>query len=634
MDIISKALEVGEDYPVFPCDIKKRPVCQGGFKAATQDPDEIERLFSIKGAALIGVPTGEASGLAVIDIDVRDGKKGKQWWEDNAELLQNTRISETQSTGRHYYYKHRDGLRNRAGIDGCVDVRAEGGYVVYPESTGYRWLNDEELAEFPERVAAQATGVAAASLDVPMGSDAFDAFGRRVDGREHYMASMVLASISDYFRKHGTFPTMQWMEQEVYPTYEIKVGSRIGDLNAEGRGIDEFRKKVTSTIIRAREGKIADIHIAPDKAQPAVSHATSDTPLPRPIERQIKIRTLGELRSTPPPSFLVADYLIENTFAVLYGAPASYKSFVAMDWALSIAHGVDWNDRPVAQGAVLYLAMEGQAGIATRAEAWHRERGLEDTDVPFYAVTQPIGMAMPDAPDVTLLKNSIDEVLGGVKPSLICCDTLARSFSSSGGAEENSATDMGMFVRSADLLREWYDCTFLTVHHVSKAGGMRGSSALLGAVDTAMECRREPDSDKMKLVVTKQKDVGESDELWLEAKEVRFVQDAFAQEQSSLVLEPSDKPKRKVAKPSQAKETALEVLRELLASEHREDDGEVWGVPEDVFRHALNERYKEKYGKTFYRADWKRVTGSVTEGVTDAWEEFVRFNNGLINESW
>lgn len=631
VDLINTALEVAEEYPVFPCDAKKRPVCQGGFKAATQDPDEVERLFSISGAALIGIPTGEASGLAVIDIDVRDGKQGRDWVTKNAEMLGQTRVAETQSGGWHYYYRHSDGLRNRAGIDGCVDVRAEGGYVIYPRSAGYRWLTeDEDLAAFPERVAAQATGVAATSLEPPMGGNDIDAFGNVLDGREKLMARMVMASIADYKRTYGTYPTAEWMEKNVYPVYERRVKSRTGDLNAEGRGIDEFRKKVASTLIRAREGKIAGIDTPPERAEAP----TAQPDAPSGFERQIKIRTLGELRSTPPPSFLVADYLIENTFAVLYGAPASYKSFVAMDWALSIAHGVDWNDRPVAQGAVLYLAMEGQAGIATRAEAWHRERGLDDAGVPFYAVTQPLGMAMPDAPDVLQLKHSIDEVLGGVKPSLICCDTLARSFSSSGGAEENSATDMGMFVRSADLLREWYDCTFLTVHHVSKAGGMRGSSALLGAVDTAIECRREAESDKMKLVVTKQKDVGEADELWLEAKEVRFVQDAFAQEQSSLVLEPTDKPQRKVSKPSQAKETALEVLRELLASEHREEDGDVWGVPEDVFRHALNERYKAKFGKTFYRADWKRVTGSVTEGVTDAWPEFVRFNNGLINESW
>jgi len=62
---------------------------------------------------------------------------------------------------------------------------------------------------------------------------------------------------------------------------------------------------------------------------------------------------------TPPPVFMIADYLIENSFAVLYGPPASFKSFLAIDWALSVAHGRDWNGRPTAQGAVVYLAMEG-----------------------------------------------------------------------------------------------------------------------------------------------------------------------------------------------------------------------------------------------------------------------------------
>ena len=627
MDLISKALEVAEEYPVFPCDTKKRPVCKNGFKDATQDPDEVERLFSANKAALIGIPTGEASGLAVIDIDVRDGKQGKKWVEDNAEMLGITKVAETQSGGWHYYYRHSDGLRNRAGIDGCCDVRAEGGYVIHPASSGYRWLNDEEVATFPERVASQASGLSGGSLEPPMGGGDFDAWGNVVDGREKRMARMVLAGIGDYFRAHGTFPTMEWMERNVWPAYERNTKSRVGDLNQEGRGIDEFRKKVTSTIIRAREGKITDLHIAPDKSKPRHGDAVGGQEVPRPVERKIKIRTLGELRATPPPSFMVADYLIENSFAVLVGAPASYKSFVAIDWALSIAHGVDWNDRPTRQGAVLYLAMEGQAGLATRAEAWHRERQLDDTDVPFYCVTQPLGMAMPDAPDVNLLKQSIDEILGGVKPTLIICDTLARSFSSSGGAEENSATDMGLFVRSADLLREWYDCTFLVVHHVSKQGGMRGSSALLGAVDTAIECRRDADSQKMRLMVSKQKDVAEAEDLWLEAKEVRFVQDAFAQEQTSLVLEPSDAPKAR-RKVSEVRQLAMAVLQSLKAGNMMEEQGDYYGVPEDVFKAELNNRHLTDLSRQLHPNTWARITGT----AKDSWSEFIRHPNGLINE--
>ena len=88
MSLLDTALEIAEEFPVFPCDIKKRPVCEGGFKDATQDPERIEQLFRNPRAALIGMPTGAVSGLSVIDIDVNNGKSGKDWKANNAECLE------------------------------------------------------------------------------------------------------------------------------------------------------------------------------------------------------------------------------------------------------------------------------------------------------------------------------------------------------------------------------------------------------------------------------------------------------------------------------------------------------------------------------------------------------------------
>ena len=626
MDIISTALEVAEDYPVFPCDVKKRPVCQGGFKSATQDPDEIERLFSLPGAALIGMPTGEVSGVSVIDIDVRDGKQGKDWVKDNAELLGITKVSETQSGGWHYYYRHSDGIRNRAGIDGCVDVRGDGGYVIHPASTGYRWVNDEDFALFPPRVASQATGLATTSLEPPMGGSDIDVWGNVVDGREKFMARMVLASIGDYVREHKTFPTVEWMVENVYPVYERKVKSRTGDLNAEGRGLDEFKRKVASTIIRGREGKLPDLRIAPQQNSAPASLPDSVAEVPATIERKIKVKTLGELRATPPPSFMVADYLIENSFAVLYGAPATFKSFLAIDWALSIAHGIDWNGRPTSQGAVVYLAMEGQSGIAVRAEAWHRDRQLDDDGVPFYAVTTPIGMAMEDAPDVLQLRHAIEDTLGGVSPDLIVVDTLARSFAGS-GADENSATDMGMFIRSCDLMKEWFDCTVLAVHHSGKDSdkGLRGSSSLLGAVDTSVAIKRTEGTQSVVVKVAKQKDVQEAEPIALEAREVRFVQDAFAQEQSSLVLDILDKLPKAKSRKSPKQQTAIDVLKEMLAAgtwDEVDEDGSP-GIPELEWRKAVEAKIGQMSSNDWYQ--FKKGT-SILESVS--------FFNGLVNEIW
>ena len=632
MDLISTALEIAEEYPVFPCDVKKRPVCQGGFKAATQDPDEIERLFSTQGAALIGVPTGDISGLSVIDIDVRDGKQGEQWVKDNAELLGQTRVAETQSGGWHYYYKHSAGIRNRAGIDGCVDVRGSGGYCVFPGSIGYKWLNDNDFAPFPPTVAAQSTGTANASLAAPMGGSDIDSLNRVVDGREKYMARIVMASVADYYRENGSFPSMDWMVENVYPTYEARVKSRTGDLNAEGRGIDEFRKKVTSTITRGIEGKLADLHIAPAKVAPANSLPASLVEVSgRGFERQIKLRTLGELSNTPPPTFMVADYIIEKSFAVMYGAPASYKSFLAIDWALSIAHGADWNGRPTQQGTVVYLAMEGQSGITNRAEAWHRDRKLSNEGIPFYAVTNPISMADAEATDVALLSEAVKDLLGTVQPSLFVVDTLARSF---GGADENSATDMGIFVRNCDLLREQFDCAVLAVHHSGKdvEKGLRGSSALLGAVDTSIALGRKAETQQVCVKNPKQKDVEEAEPLWLEAREVSFVREAFGQEQTSLVLDvmenaPSNEKK---AQGSKHRDFAVMVLRNMIDDGFLVTQDEFSGIKLSDFKDELNRRSITTHGKTYHTENHKRIT---TSWACDN-GSFIIHNNELINERW
>lgn len=247
-DLVNAAIEVADEFPVFPCDENKRPVCSGGFKAATQDPDEIVRLFSIKGAALIGIPTGEASGLSVIDIDVRDGKQGLEWEKKNAEILGLTKKAKTQSDGRHYYYNHKDGIRNRKGIDGCVDIRGDGGYVIHPASDGYEWLNDEDFADFPSDFAASSQAPA------PVASNSIDRWGKLTDGREAKMAEMVYAKCLDAVREVGFDKAYDKVIAE-YPDYERLVAARGESLEADGRGRSEWKTKIRSTLAKfEREG--------------------------------------------------------------------------------------------------------------------------------------------------------------------------------------------------------------------------------------------------------------------------------------------------------------------------------------------------------------------------------------------
>jgi hypothetical protein len=57
---------------VFSCNpANKAPLVKNGFKAATCDEQQIREWWTTWPQAMIGVPTGPASGIDVIDIDLR-----------------------------------------------------------------------------------------------------------------------------------------------------------------------------------------------------------------------------------------------------------------------------------------------------------------------------------------------------------------------------------------------------------------------------------------------------------------------------------------------------------------------------------------------------------------------------------
>lgn len=137
-----------QGLPIFPCLANKRPATAHGFKDAVTDPDAARRLFlDTSGAALIGMPTGPASGLSVVDID----PQAVLWLRQNWRLLPDTREHKTPRGGYHLLFKHSEGLRNSAGkIRGAVDIRGEGGYVIMPPSPGYTVVHDGPLLDFPK----------------------------------------------------------------------------------------------------------------------------------------------------------------------------------------------------------------------------------------------------------------------------------------------------------------------------------------------------------------------------------------------------------------------------------------------------------------------------------------------------
>jgi hypothetical protein len=140
----------GMGYAVFPCRQDKRPVTPNGFKAAVMEREAVESLWARYPGELVGVATGEASGVAVVDIDAKH-HTARQWWAENRARLLPARVHRTRSGGLHVLYRHRAGLTCSAGkIARGVDVRADGGYAIWWPAAGLPVLEDNGIKPWPD----------------------------------------------------------------------------------------------------------------------------------------------------------------------------------------------------------------------------------------------------------------------------------------------------------------------------------------------------------------------------------------------------------------------------------------------------------------------------------------------------
>jgi predicted ATP-dependent serine protease len=155
------------------------------------------------------------------------------------------------------------------------------------------------------------------------------------------------------------------------------------------------------------------------------------------------------------------------------------KSFIALDWAASVATARNWQNRPTERLRVLYIAAEGAFGLQARVTAWETgwKQALGDDDLSIL----PCAVNLTDPHEVAELVGLV--ALGGY--GLVVIDTLARCMV---GADENSAKDCGQVVDALTRLREATPGDLgvvLAVHHTGKDGKtFRGSSVFEGGADT------------------------------------------------------------------------------------------------------------------------------------------------------
>ena len=152
MTLLDAALRYAErGWKVFPLAAGSKLPRQGsrGFLDATDDQAVIRSWWGKAPHLNIGMATGTASGVFVLDID---GEPGAAWIMEQTErgnVLPDTLCQRTGGRGgRQYFFKMPAGVSigsNAGVIAEGVDLRGDGGYVVLPPSkiTGgglYGWL--------------------------------------------------------------------------------------------------------------------------------------------------------------------------------------------------------------------------------------------------------------------------------------------------------------------------------------------------------------------------------------------------------------------------------------------------------------------------------------------------------------
>lgn len=538
MTPLEMALTVAQKYPVFAVRADKSPATQNGFKAASRDPEEIKRQFSLPGAALVGVPTGSVSGLFVIDCD----PAGADWLDCERLVLPKTR-EHTTRRGVHLLFKMPTepfGCSTSKLAPG-VDVRADGGFIVWWPAAGLPFKSGD-LAAVPGNylAALRHTTVEGTAADVM--SPAHKAKTHVTAEGASALLDMVDPDCSyDDWRAIGMGLQHEFGDEglALWLGWSAKGKKYPGDTELETKW-DSFGRYDGPPVTLRYLIKLAKGQSAEAKAVAAPIEARSS---PFRIVRAV------ELALQKPPGWIIRNLLPRADLGMLFAAGGSGKTFFALDVAMHIAGGVQWRNRQTEKGRVLYICAEGAGGFGTRVNAGMQGNpnlaaAMADPSTVFEVLT-----GAPNFLDDKTVDRLVEQakLLGGF--DFVVVDTVAQV---TPGGNENTGEDMGRLIGNCRKFNTAFGAFVWLLHHPGKDAtkGARGWSGVFGALDVELEITRAGDDRIVK--VTKQKDGVEGEQFGfrLETQTVEGVVDDGMPAVSCRVepladLPKNDKPRRK-----------------------------------------------------------------------------------------
>lgn len=421
----------------------KHPLTQHGVNDATDDEAQVAAWWSQWPFANIGIATGARSGIAVIDVDPRNGG----YESLSAITVPDTLTAQTGSGGLHIYLTIEAPVRGTVLAPG-IDLKADGGYVVAPPSLhiqgSYTWLDPlVPMAPMPQLSVTQR----------PAATDTANHHGTVIEPDRKDWVVDLLTSPCAQGQRNNTLTRLSGYFRNVLP------------------------ERVTMALMEAWNSTQCDPPMSIVEIRSNVAHKYQRYPGIDDAPIQVwTARTLLEAQM-PDPVWVIESMLPEG-LTVLGGRPKRGKSWLALQIALDVISSGSTLNQAVHPGRVIYLALEDSPRrLQTRLKAM---RSLASDDLMIYTQFPTL-----DSGGIAELA----DLLETHRPVFVVIDTMARILGRRSDQDSNS--DMTHLLSPVQHLALAHHAAIMLVDHHRKPGleivdaidDIMGSTAKTGVAD-------------------------------------------------------------------------------------------------------------------------------------------------------
>lgn len=464
----------------------KTPVTYHGSEAFSLEPyfnrlmtdEELKKWGTLPETGNIGIILGPTSNNLVV-VDVDDTSKVQEYLAKYP-----TKAVKTPSGGVHLYYVNNYGDLPNGRLEEGVDFFAQNHYVVAPPSHAsssrggtsysgdYQFINDLPVANFPPEYVGRLFSAG------------------RGAGKSGKYSRDEIRGLLDYVLEHGHFLDGAHNDTLFYGSMMLagdgwdKAAVLAFMLRADEHDPSpQGANVVASTVERAFE------RYAQQKEKKLSQSANVQT-ASRQQAKDVELKTysfadLADQFDGYETTWLIDKWVIDKSVMMMFAPPERYKTWLALDMAISVATGLPFLDTfEVKQGKVLIVQQEDfgpnlirrmemiERGKYARSDMGVEIRQVDDSTwlyKPPYQTDETIALhvdgelSLDNPASLVALEHRIAEF----RPSLVIIDPF-YSLSSADDYFASAANKIRDVIKS---IRNKYGCAFIFIHHTSKGSG-------------------------------------------------------------------------------------------------------------------------------------------------------------------